>query len=365
MISERTWDKMGAARRKGKWVGGNLVLGYDVAPQGGALNVNEDEAQRVREIFRMYLEYGSLMPVVGELDRRDWRLKTWTTREGRRVGGSVFTKNKLYDMLTNVAYTGRVDYSGQIYAGEHAAIVDDETFTRVQETLKRNGRRGGRNVRNKYSALLKGIVRCATCDVGMIHTYTKKKNHLYRYYVCVKAHQRGWDKCQTRSVSAQALETAVVEQIRGISRNPAMMGEVLRQLADQDRRGSVESDQNETGTSLTLNKLAEVPLHGTYVMANQNPTILCGRGQNCGIVKALQRDRLGSTEVQAGSATERSRGMLEVGVRLKPDFHACFANRRLRASSIRCWSSGLAGLAARSSSSHFLSRSRRYALACS
>ena len=139
MISERTRDKMGAARRKGKWVGGNLVLGYDVAPQGGALNVNEDEARRVREIFQMYLEYGSLIPVVGELDRRDWRLKAWTTREGRGVGGSVFTKNKLYDMLTNVTYTGRVDYSGQIYAGEHAAIVDDETFTRVQETLKRNG----------------------------------------------------------------------------------------------------------------------------------------------------------------------------------------------------------------------------------
>jgi site-specific DNA recombinase len=56
MISERTRDKMGAARRKGKWVGGNLILGYDVAPQGGALNVNEDEARRVREIFQMYLE---------------------------------------------------------------------------------------------------------------------------------------------------------------------------------------------------------------------------------------------------------------------------------------------------------------------
>ncbi len=40
MISERTHDKMAAARRKGKWVGGNPVLGYDVAPQGGSLVVN-------------------------------------------------------------------------------------------------------------------------------------------------------------------------------------------------------------------------------------------------------------------------------------------------------------------------------------
>ena len=35
MISERTHDKMAAARRRGKWVGGNPVLGYDVVPQGG------------------------------------------------------------------------------------------------------------------------------------------------------------------------------------------------------------------------------------------------------------------------------------------------------------------------------------------
>lgn len=36
MISERTHDKMAAARRRGKWVGGNPVLGYDVVPQGGS-----------------------------------------------------------------------------------------------------------------------------------------------------------------------------------------------------------------------------------------------------------------------------------------------------------------------------------------
>src|SRR5882724_7416020 len=54
MISDRTRDKMGAARRKGKWVGGNPVMGYDVAPQGGFLVVNQEEAQRVCEIFALY-----------------------------------------------------------------------------------------------------------------------------------------------------------------------------------------------------------------------------------------------------------------------------------------------------------------------
>src|SRR5438445_1709751 len=52
MISERTRDKMRAARRKGKWVGGNLVLGYDVMPQGGGLKINPVEAEQVRIIFQ-------------------------------------------------------------------------------------------------------------------------------------------------------------------------------------------------------------------------------------------------------------------------------------------------------------------------
>jgi site-specific DNA recombinase len=36
-ISERTRDKMRAARRKGKWIGGYPILGYDVAPKGVGL----------------------------------------------------------------------------------------------------------------------------------------------------------------------------------------------------------------------------------------------------------------------------------------------------------------------------------------
>src|ERR1019366_4326163 len=131
MISERTRDKMRAARRKGKWVGGNLVLGYDLLPKGGALVINRGEADRVREIFRLYLELGSLIPVVAELERRDWKMKTWTTREGRESGGARFTKTTLHNLLTNVIYTGRVKYEGELYDGEHDRIVEDDIWNLV------------------------------------------------------------------------------------------------------------------------------------------------------------------------------------------------------------------------------------------
>jgi site-specific DNA recombinase len=41
MIADRTRDKMAAARRKGKWVGGTPVLGYDIAVGGGKLVLSE------------------------------------------------------------------------------------------------------------------------------------------------------------------------------------------------------------------------------------------------------------------------------------------------------------------------------------
>src|SRR5256885_4261427 len=64
LIGERTRDKMSAARRKGKWVGGTPVLGYDVDAAGRRLVVNGNEAPRVREIIQLYQTYRSLLKIV-------------------------------------------------------------------------------------------------------------------------------------------------------------------------------------------------------------------------------------------------------------------------------------------------------------
>ena len=77
IIGERIRDKIAAQRRKGKWTGGVAVLGYDVDRSGPSprLVVNAAEAARVRQIFALYLQHGSLLPVVRELDRRGWKTK--------------------------------------------------------------------------------------------------------------------------------------------------------------------------------------------------------------------------------------------------------------------------------------------------
>lgn len=88
IIAERTRDKMGAARHKGKWGGGKPFLGYDIAPGGRALTVNEAKAQRVRQIFNLCLEMQSLQDVVAELNHRGWTMKQWVTQKGKTSGGS-------------------------------------------------------------------------------------------------------------------------------------------------------------------------------------------------------------------------------------------------------------------------------------
>jgi site-specific DNA recombinase len=99
IIAERTRDKMSAARRKGKWVGGTPVLGYDVAAEGRKLVVNEDEARQVRAIFALYLEHGALTPVLREIQKREWTTKRWTTKDGRLHPGRPFENQDLVGLL--------------------------------------------------------------------------------------------------------------------------------------------------------------------------------------------------------------------------------------------------------------------------
>jgi len=239
IIVERTRDKIAAARKKGKWIGGIPILGYDV--QDKKLVVNPNEAERVRGIFDLYVEHRAMMPVVEELDQRGWRTKQWTSkRSNRDHGGRPITKTSLYKMLTNVAYVGKVAHHDEVYEGEHDGIVSSEIFTLVQKSLKQNGRNGGRHVRNRYGALLRGLLKCVPCETSMVHTYTKKGGRRYRYYVCLNAQKRGWAVCPSKSLNAQEIEDAVVAQVRALARHPQM---IMATLVEANRQMGARGEE--------------------------------------------------------------------------------------------------------------------------
>ena len=215
MVSDRTRDKMRAARRRGKWTGGMPRLGYDVAPEGSRLAVNKEEAEQVRAIFSLYAGNPSLTAVSQELNRRGIRRKCWKTKKGRWHEGKLWDVANLRRLLTDPIFSGKMTLGTETFPGEHEAIVPKALFQRVQTLMKENRRTGSAPSRNREGALLGGLLRCTACDAAMIHSWTRRSGRLHRYYVCGRAQKRGWSTCPTKSVPAVEIETFVVEQIRG------------------------------------------------------------------------------------------------------------------------------------------------------
>ena len=246
IIGERTRDKMSAARRKGKWVGGVPVLGYDVVPGGGRLMVNGEEGRRVRDIFALFAERRSLSAVVAELVRRRWKTKSWTSKKGTAHDGRDFAKASLRRLLTNAIYTGKVEHRGTIYAGEQPSIVEPSVWEAVNTDLRSGRCIGTEAARKPQNALLAGLLNCKRCQRPMIPTYTAKPGRRYRYYVCKSVRQNGWNSCPTKSVPARMIEDSVLDQLRTTLGDSAIreqlnVPEALWQSFEQDHGALVRA----------------------------------------------------------------------------------------------------------------------------
>src|SRR5215204_3608231 len=122
VTSERIRDKIAASKRKGLWVGGMAPLGYDTKDR--KITVNQAEAERVRTIFRSYLELGSLNLLMADLRKAGIVSKIRTLKTGRTVGGIAFTRGPLAHLLRNRFYIGEVPFKGEVLAGEQTANMD-------------------------------------------------------------------------------------------------------------------------------------------------------------------------------------------------------------------------------------------------
>jgi site-specific DNA recombinase len=179
VIGERVRDKIAASKRKGLWVGGPVPLGYRCLDK--KLGIVPEEAEAVRTIFSLYLELGSMGALMAELDRRNIQTKVNGRRDGRQSGGIRFGVGPLAHLLKNRFYIGEVTYRGEVYRGEHEAILSRDLFDAVQEKLAANA--VARQVRLRGSdALLTGRL---FDDRGnrMSPTHANKKGARYRYYV--------------------------------------------------------------------------------------------------------------------------------------------------------------------------------------
>ena len=107
------------------------------------MSLTRPKPQTVRTIFKLYLELRSFGKLVAELDRRRIVTKRRDTKVAKYQGGIPFTYGPLAYFLKNRIYLGETHHGGKWFKGEHAAILDRQTFDRVQQLLKENNVRRG------------------------------------------------------------------------------------------------------------------------------------------------------------------------------------------------------------------------------
>jgi len=238
IISERTRDKMGAAKRKGKWIGGCVPLGYDLDKVNHKLLVNLEEAKIVCELFDLYLKKCSLLEVAKIANSNGYKTKAHKLSEGRQRGGIKFLNTSIERIIKNAYYIGKVKYHDKLYPGEHKPIISDDIFQKAQQILSENRpNRVKKSVKN--IGLLSGILHCKSCNSSMYNTYSfknsKKKKYKYNYYLCLNAHKRGYNECPTRLLSGHLLEAMVMRYLRTLSKEPKINYETWETLILEEK----------------------------------------------------------------------------------------------------------------------------------
>ena len=212
VIGERIRDKVAASKARGMWMGGKVPLGYDVANR--KLVVNADEAPRVRRVFALFVETGSGVETVRRL-----QAEGVTAKSGRPLG-----KGDVYKLLNQRTYIGEVAHKGNIYRGEHEAIVPRDLWDQAHAILQISPRTRSAQNRQHAPALLKGLI-VGTDGRALSPTHTRKNGRLYRYYVAqrvLNADMVANDDI-VRRVSAAQIEEAVVSQVRALLHQPEVV----------------------------------------------------------------------------------------------------------------------------------------------
>jgi site-specific DNA recombinase len=212
VTGERIRDKIAASKRKGMWMGGFAPMGY--MPHERTLAIDEPRAQRVREIFDLYLELGGVRRLKLEMDARGWKTPE---RQGKRPGGGrPFTHGHLYRLLSNPVYVGKISHKGVVHPGQHQAIVAEDIWQATQAKIAANTQGHSHRIAAAEPSLLAGLLQDGR-GRPLGSTHAKKGNKRYRYY-CTEASS---DEAALR-IPAQELEKAV-------------SGELLQFLQDERR----------------------------------------------------------------------------------------------------------------------------------
>jgi hypothetical protein len=98
------------------------LIGYDIVDD--ALVINKDQAKFVSEIFNLYLDGKTMEKISREMKKKEDSIN-WSLNEVREI-------------LKDPTYAGYKFRGTEIVKGQHEAIIEVETFNKVQQKIVRN-----------------------------------------------------------------------------------------------------------------------------------------------------------------------------------------------------------------------------------
>ena len=158
------------------------------------------------------------------------RSKVYETKTGKTRGGDLLSARSIHNILTDAKYIGRIVHKGVSYQAEHPAIVSDELFEQVRQTLASNRTYTHKHQAKRF-ALLRRLIYCGECGSLVLPAWTNNHGREYRYYTCSKKVKSGYQKCALPSLPAGELEKIVVEQLRSNLRHPDVIAHTFREVS--------------------------------------------------------------------------------------------------------------------------------------
>ena len=217
-------------RRNGQYIGAFAPYGYIKHPKDKhKLVVDPDAAETVKLIFSLFLQGTSKRAIALHLNEHGvpspsaYKLLKGLPVSTRGYDEPMWGGRMIHAILTNPTYTGDLAQgrsrvkSYKVHqietvpreewvevAGTHEAIIDYETFDKVQALLKRDTRTSpeGRKVH-----LFSGFLKCADCGRAVTRCVSKN-NHVY--YACSTYKNRSRTACTMHSIKHERLEAAVL-----------------------------------------------------------------------------------------------------------------------------------------------------------
>ena len=230
VTGERIRDKIAASKKKGMWMGGVPPLGYDIRDR--RLVINKEEAELVRSIYRLYIELGGVRLFKKDLDRRGIVSKVRISRTGVHSGGRSFSRGALYQLLANPIYLGEIRHRAERHPGLHIAILDHETWEKVQTRLRNQTVRDGKPTTKGPANWLAG--KLFDENGGPLYATGAKGRHggRYRYYV-----SRSLVRGETTSggaetgwrLAASEFERGVLDSVHSVLKDQSALATTLHE----------------------------------------------------------------------------------------------------------------------------------------